>query len=465
MTFESADAGAYDEHGTLISSEADGEKHSGQVRMAYRLARAARGRLMHVHGIGWMSYEGTHWIEDVRGAARREVLDVLNAALAESLGDEKLRRDVAKCESAAGVNGVLEIASSLVEFAATVDDLDADPYLLNTPAGTLDLRTGQVQAHEPGDRLTKITRGNYVPGGASGAWTTFLEQVIPDAAERAYLARVVGQALYGRVTEHMLPILTGTGANGKSTATSALAFALGAYVTTIDPSLMLVQDRARSGGPELMQLLGARLAIGQETDEGRKLDEATMKRLTGGDTLTARKLYKDQVEWVPTHQLIYISNHLPQVKANDPATWRRLRVVPFEVVVPPEKRDPRLGERLELAADEVVTWAVSGYRDYVDGGMQEPASVLRATDEYKAEADHVRQFLDEACEVGASAVATSRQLYAAWQTWAIRNGAEARTEKAFGAELDRLGFPAKKTRNGMLRNGIAPVSEWGCEGL
>lgn len=464
MTFESADAGAYDEHGTLISSEADGEKHSGQVRMAYRLARAARGRLMHVHGIGWMSYEGTHWIEDVRGAARREVLDVLNAALAESLGDEKLRRDVAKCESAAGVNGVLEIASSLVEFAATVDDLDADPYLLNTPAGTLDLRTGQVQAHEPGDRLTKITRGNYVPGGASGAWTTFLEQVIPDAAERAYLARLVGQALYGRITEHVFPVLTGTGANGKSTATTALAFALGDYVTAIDPALLMVQDRARSGSTELMQLLGARLVIGQETDEGRKLDEATMKRLTGGDMLTARRLYRDPVTWAPTHTLVYVSNHLPQVKANDPATWRRLRVVPFEVVVPPEQRDPQLGERLELAADEVVTWAVSGYRDYLEGGMKEPASVLRATDAYKAEADHVRQFLDDACEVSSTAAATTRQLYSAWQAWAMRNGAEARTEKSFGAELDRLGYAARRTKKGAVREGISPFGIGGGDG-
>ena len=183
---------------------------------------------MHVHGIGWMHYDGARWCEDVRGIARREVLEVLRDALAESLGgDAALRRDVAKCESAAGIDGVLSIAASLVEFAATVDDLDADPYLVNTPAGTLDLQTGTVRAHDAGDRLTKITRGNYVPGHEPGAWATFLEQVLPDADERAYLARLVGQALYGRVTENVFPVLTGTGANGKSTATTALAFALG----------------------------------------------------------------------------------------------------------------------------------------------------------------------------------------------------------------------------------------------
>ncbi|MFK0647631.1 phage/plasmid primase, P4 family [Dermacoccus sp. BD5] len=456
MTAESMPADAYDENGVLVSQ--DGEKHSGQVRIAYRLARAARGRLMHVHGVGWLHYDGARWCEDVRGIARREVLEVLRDALAESLGgDAALRRDVAKCESAAGIAGVLDIAASLVEFAATVEDLDADPYLVNTPAGTLDLQTGTVRAHDADDRLTKVTRGNYVPGHEPGAWATFLEQVLPDADERAYLARLVGQALYGRVTENVFPVLTGTGANGKSTATTALAFALGDYVTAIDPALLMVQDRARSGSTELMQLLGTRLVIGQETDEGRKLDEATMKRLTGGDVLTARRLYRDPVSWVPTHTLVYVSNHLPAVKGNDPATWRRMRVVPFNIVVPPDKRDGRLGERLELAADEVVSWAVDGYRDYLEGGMREPASVLRATDAYKAESDHVRQFIDDACEAGPNAVATSRQLYGAWQAWAMRNGAEAKTEKAFGAELDRLGYPARRTKNGALRDGLAPL--------
>jgi len=124
---------------------------------------------------------------------------------------------------------------------------------------------------------------------------------------------------------------------------------------------------------------------------------------------------------------------------------------------PPDKRDGRLGERLELAADEVVSWAVEGYRDYLEGGMREPASVLRATDAYKAESDHVRQFIDDACETGPNATATSRQLYGAWQAWAMRNGAEAKTEKAFGAELDRLGYPARRTKNGALRDGLAPL--------
>lgn len=454
MSVDSVDVDRYDEHGREVSPS--GEQHTGQVRMAYRLARSHVDRLLHVAGIGWHHWTGSRWVEDERGYAARAVLDVLSGALADSVGDKELRADVTKCESAAGIAGVLDIASSLVEFAATVADLDGDPHLLNTAGGTLDLRTMQVRAHDPRDRLTKITTGAYRPGAESAVWTRFLASVLPDEAERGYVQRVIGQALYGRVTEHLFPVLIGTGANGKSTFYGAIETALGDYVTVIDPSLLMASDRGRAPGPETMQLLGARLVIGSETEDGRKLDEATMKRLTGGDKLTARRLYRDPVEWSPTHQLLYVTNHLPSVKGNDPAVWRRLRVIPFDVVVPAEDRDPELPERLELEADAVLAWAVQGYREYRESGMREPDSVVMATDAYAAESDAVRRFVDEACMTSPVSTATTRELFTAWQRWASSDGAEVISEKTFGKELDRLGHPAKKTKRGMTRTGIAP---------
>lgn len=453
----STDADLYDENGRRVSP--DGEEHSGQVRMAYRLARAYRDRLLHVHGIGWHVYDGTRWREDDHGEARRAVLDVLSTALAESVMDGgKLRADAVKCESSNGVDGVLGIARALVEFAATVDDLDTDPHLLNCHNGTLDLRTMVLRAHDPADRLTKVTRGAYDPSADLSEWDRFLTSVLPDAAERGYLQRVIGQALYGRVTEHLLPVLIGEGANGKSTMYGAVTAALGDYATVIDPKLLMASERGHQPGPELMELLGARLVIGSETEDGRKLDEATMKRLTGGDALTARRLYREPVTWTPTHQILYVTNHLPTVKGNDPAVWRRIRVVPFEVIVPPENRDPHLPERLMLHSDAILRWAVDGYADYQDNGMQEPATVTRATGEYQADSDTVGRFITEACMTSPASTATTRDLFAAWQRWATADGAAPLTEKAFGKELDRRGHPATRTKRGMIRAGIAPYA-------
>jgi putative DNA primase/helicase len=455
---ESASADGYDENGHRISES--GEAHSGQVRMAYRLAHQFTDKLMFVHGLGWHAWDGRRWAEDDSGHARRAVLEILRDALTESIGDKQLRADVARCESDSGISGVLGIAAALVEFAATVRDLDSDPHLLNCANGTLDLRTRALRPHDPRDRLTKITTGAFDPGADASLWEAFLASVLPDPDERDYLRRVIGQAAHGRVREHLFPVLTGKGANGKTTAYGAMTHAMGDYAAVINPELLMVRDRGGIGGPEMMTLLGARLVIGSETEDGRKLDEATMKRLTGGDPLTARRLYSPPVTWQPSHQLVYVTNRLPKVKGNDAAVWRRIRVVPFDVIVPPEEQDPELAERLALHADAILTWIVAGHFDYEDnGGMREPASVVRATGEYQADSDAVARFVAEACEVGPHWHALTRELYTAWQRWAANDGAEAISERVFAKELDRLGYEARKTKLGASRGGLRLPSE------
>ncbi|WHM16714.1 DNA primase family protein [Micrococcus yunnanensis] len=436
-------------------AERPGEKHRGQLRIAHRLAEAHSGRLMYVNGLGWHVWDGQRWAPDETAAAERAVHDVLRSALAESHdGDRNLREDVRRCETAAGIRGVLDIAATLEGVRVAVDALDADPHLLNVANGTLDLRTRTLRPHDPADRLTRVCRGAWTAGEPDGLWADFLARVLPDDAERAYFQRVIGQAVFGAVREHLFPVLTGTGANGKGTAYTAIAHALGDYAAIIDPDLLMTSTRG-PGGPEMMQLFGARLVIGSETEEGKPLDAALMKRLTGGDPITARHLYQAPVTWEPSHQFLYVTNHLPKVKGNDPAVWRRVRVLPFDVVIPPADRDPALPERLREAADAVVSWAVAGWWDYLDaGGMGEPDAVLSATDAYAAESDAVRRFVAEMCVSVPGASAGARELHTAWSVWAAADGADALSEKKFGAELDRLGYPATRTRAGMRRTGI-----------
>lgn len=431
-----------------------GEQHRGQARFAYRVADRYQTRLMFVRGLGWHVWDGTRWAADEKDTATTAVLDVLRDALGESLDDRELRADVRKCETANGIAGVLSIASALPALRAGTDELDADPYLFNCANGTLDLRTRELRPHDPADRITRVCRGAYDPDADSTAWTGFLSAILPDVAERDYLQRVIGQSVFGEVREHLFPVLTGTGANGKGTAYGAVTHAMGDYAIVIDPSLLMTRERG-AGGPEMMQLFGARLVIGSETEEGKQLDAAMMKRLTGGDQITARNLYQPPVTWEPSHQLVYVTNHKPKVKGNDPAVWRRVRVVPFDVVVPEDQRDPELPERLKLAADAVLTWAVAGWFAYEDqGGMGEPDAVLRATDAYQTESDAVKRFTLEHCLTGPHFHARSRDLHTAWTRWAESDGADRLNEKDFGAELDRLGFPGRRRKQGIVREGI-----------
>lgn len=442
-----------------VDPASEGEKHRGQARIAYRLAAAHSARLMYVRGLGWHVWDGSRWAVDERDRARVAVLEVLRAALADSLGDSDLRADVRKCETANGIEGVLSIASALPALRAGTDDLDADPYLLNVANGTLDLRTRQLRPHDPADRITRVCSGAYAPTADPTAWAGFLTAILPDPAERDYLQRVIGQSVFGAVREHLFPVLTGTGANGKGTAYGAIAHAMGDYARIIDPSLLMAHERG-SGGPEMMQLFGARLVIGSETEDGKQLDSALMKRLTGGDQITARHLYQAPVTWTPSHQLVYVTNHLPRVNGNDPAVWRRVRVIPFDVVVPEDQRDPELPERLTLAADAVLTWAVHGWFAYEDqGGMGEPDVVQRATDGYQTDSDPVKRFAQDYCITGSRCSALARDLFTAWQRWAEADGAEQLSEKASGAELDRLGFEGRRTNMGKLRSGIRLPAE------
>lgn len=431
------------------------EEHSGQVRMAYRLAEASRDRLLYVHGVGWLYWDGKRWAFDDCGAAKREVLNVFRDALAESASNQPLRQDVVRCESNNGIAGVLGVASALL--AATVADLDPDPYLLNVANGTYDLRTGELRGHDPRDLITKVTRAAYDPAAPGAAWPRFINQVLPDEDVRAYLQRVTGLSALGRVADHILPILTGTGANGKGTWYGAVLFAFGDYAAPADPDLFMAREGAHPTGQ--MDLRGRRLVVVSESDEGRKLAQATMKRLTGGDVIKARYMHRDLVEFTPSHTAFLVTNHLPKVSGDDPAVWRRLRVIPFDVVVPADDRDSHLDEKLQAEADAVLGWAIAGWNDYQarGGRLDEPPQVLAATGAYQRDSDAVARFIDEECVTSSPVVkATTADLFNAWERWRNADGAEQISQKAFGQTLDKRGYPAGKPSNGKRwRCGIA----------
>ncbi|MDC8980687.1 phage/plasmid primase, P4 family [Mycobacterium marinum] len=422
--------------------------------MAYRLADRYNGQLLHVTGLGWHHWDGARWAPDDRGAAKRAVLAELRVALSESLDDKELRSDVRKCESASGVAGVLDLAAALKPFAAAVADLDSDAHLINVANGTLDLRTLQLRPHQPADRITKVCRGAYHPGGAeSRLWSEFLARVLPDDEVRGFLQRLVGVGLLGAVAEHVLGILTGVGANGKSVLDKAIRHALGDYACTAEPDLFMHRDGGHPTGE--MDLRGVRWVVVSESDKDRRLAEATMKRLTGGDTIRARRMRQDFVEFTPSHTPLLITNHLPKVSGDDAAVWRRLRVVPFSVVIPEAEQDSELDARLQLEADGILSWAVAGYRDYLGRGLDEPASVREATDTYRRNSDAVGRFIADRCQVGPLFKATTSALYAAWQRWQESDGCDPIGRGAFGNALDCRGYPASKPAHGKRwRTGI-----------
>lgn len=431
-------------------------------------------RLVHVYGDRlrfvpewkrWLVWTGQRWEHDITGQSARWAKVIARWLTADALAieDRKARENALiaakKAETSASITAVLKLASTEEPVVACADVLDADPFLLNTPGGVLDLRTGELWRHDPALLLTKMTAAAYEPYAEGPAFTGFLERVQPDAGMRAFLARLLGHALEGRVTEHVLPIFHGEGSNGKSTLVNAVMAALGDYAEPADPELLTARtfDAHPTGTADLY---GLRLAVLHESDAGRRLAEGTVKRLTGGDRLKARRMREDFWSFIPSHTFIALTNHKPLVTGTDEGIWRRLRLVPWEIVIPAEERDERLGERLAAELEAVMAWLVAGYQDWHQNGLSEPQRVADATASLRSESDAVGRFLDEQCVTGHGIRAGSTELFHAWQKWCAEQGEEAGSQKALAASLVNRGFDRSRDGAGRFRwTGLGLIGE------
>lgn len=432
-------------------------KHREQTRMSYEFAADHLDRALFVWGLGWFTWDGTRWAEDT-GQAQEGVKATIRRLAPDAIDDKDLYADLRSAQKASGVAGVLKLASSIDGLRAKADELDAHPYLLNCANGVLDLKTLELKEHDPALRLTKMTGASYDPKASRERWTKFLEEVLPDEEVRGYFQRFVGLSLIGKVLEHTLTIATGTGRNGKGVAYGAIMTALGDYAGAGAPGLFEVaKANPNAPSPAFFELRGKRLVVLSEMEDGARVAAALMKRLTGGDRIKARDLNKGLVEFEPSHSALMVTNHLPKLPANDPAVWKRMAVIPFDVVVPEEDQDEHLPEKLENEIDGILAWAVEGLRDYLANGLCPPDAVVARTQQYAESQDDARRFVEAVCVEVLVGGTLHSELHAAFTEWALSEGIDrahvlGRTQ--FGEALDHLGFPASRSKKGMVRKGL-----------
>jgi putative DNA primase/helicase len=412
----------------------------------------------------WLVWDGRRWATDETGQVARWAKSIARRVTTDAMAivDKDAHRTAVNLarrgESAAGVAGMLTLAGTEPGIAVTPDALDADPWLLNCENGTLDLRDGQLHPFDPARMLTKITGAAYEPDAAGAEFDKFLSRIQPDEQMRSYLGRLLGHALLGAVREHILPIWHGAGANGKGTLTDAVLTALGEYADAADPDLLTARsfDAHPTG---TANLFGLRLAILHESDAGRRLAEGTVKRLTGGDRVKARRMREDFWSFAPSHTFLMLTNHKPIVSGTDEGIWRRLRLVPFDVVIPLAERDDELGERLHGEADAVLSWLVAGFHAWHAGGLADPEPVTRATEAYRSESDMLGRFLDQCCLLGPHFTVRSSELFAAWSQWCTAEGEQAGTQTAFATALQNRGLDSRHTNRGTMWHGVDLAGE------
>lgn len=383
----------------------------------------------------WLWWTGQVWKTDTVGRAFEMVRTTCRNAALRAIRPSDQRR----LASARTMQAVLRIASNDPSISTEVDGLDQHMFLLNTPGGIIDLETGTVGPHERRFLITQMTRATL--GSSCPTWVKFLKTVTGgDSDLIRYLARVAGYCLTGNTNEQAFFLLHGLGANGKSVFLQTLAYVLGDYAATAAADTFINRSGTRHLS-ELAGLRGARLVLMSETEADAHWAEARIKMVTGGEKLRANFMYKDHFEFVPQFKLLVATNHRPALGEVGEAMRRRIHLIPFNVTIPADKRDPELVEKLKTEADGILGWMVSGWRDLQEiGGLHAPACVTAAVDEYLATEDRFGQWIDECCEIGAACRAASKSLFASWSSWARDAGLDPKTNRYLGEQLRSRGF-------------------------
>lgn len=414
-----------------------------------RLVLEHGNELRHAPGIGWLTWDGARWRRDDAGQVvefmKATVQSMREQAARQGEHGEELWKHANRSEGRTRIEAAIKLAESDPRFVVRADDLDTNPFALTVRNGTVDLRTGTLRDHDPGDLITRMAGARYEPDAPAPAWGRFLARVLPDDDVREFVQRAVGYTLVGDAREHVAMIAHGGGANGKTTFTETLRRVLGDYAAVLPAASLLERRGADTPTNDLAQLPGVRFVIASETTAGRRLNEERVKAITGGEAISARFLFREFFTFRPAFTIWLATNHKPLVSGGD-AIWRRLRLIPFTITIPQAEQDGELPNRLAAEADGILAWAVAGARQWQADGLGTPAVVVAATDEYREDTDTLGAFLAERCTITPDARAPASELYAAYHAWCERGGEKPASQTSFGLELAERGYARERDK-------------------
>jgi putative DNA primase/helicase len=415
----------------------------------------------------WFIWNGRLWEKDSSGEIYRRAKKTVRGMLIEAahIESEGVRNALVKherrSESENRIKAMVNVAQSESGVPIRLTDFDANPMLFNVLNGTIDLRKGELRKHRREELISKISPVTYNPPASAPLWGSFIERITNGSEGLAeYLARAVGYSLTGETIEHALFLLYGTGANGKSTFLEVLRCVMGDYATTADFGAFLI-SKGQGIRNDIARLKGARFVTATESEAGKRMAESLVKQLTGGDRVSARFLYGEFFEFQPSFKLFLATNHRPKVIGSDEGIWRRIRLIPFTVTIPPSERDRNLTEKLKLEAEGILNWAIAGLRDWLDGGLKDPDEVLTATDEYRRREDAIGHFLEVCCTARKEGRVGSDALYKRYGAWVEANKEYQLSHREFSKVLEERGFEKKHTAQGATWFGIELISDRG----
>lgn len=397
---------------------------------------------------GWIVNRSTHWRDDVDGEVERlakSALDGMFKSAAEADIPRDLRDAVIKhalrSEQAPRIAAALSLLRSETGITIAQAALDSDPWLLGVRNGAVDLRTGNFGLPASGAYITRQVATDFSPHGRCPTWLAFLDRVMAgDAGMVEYLQRAIGYSLSGDINEQCVFVAHGPGANGKSVFERTISDLLGTYAA-YTPADTFTHRREGTASNDLARLAGTRFVSAAELDEGRRLAEALVKLATGGEPLTVRFLYGEYFELAVRFKLWLFVNHKPVIRGDDNGIWRRIRLLPFGVTIPPQDQDHHLAEKLRLEFPGILNWAIEGCLNWQRDGLGAPAAVISATDSYRHESDALAEWLRERCVTDDTTMSTqAKRLYDDYRKFIEERGGMALSMKRWAQRMVDRGF-------------------------
>jgi putative DNA primase/helicase len=445
----------------------------------------------------WLMWAGHHWKEDLRAKAIAAVEDVALRYLeeAQKIGNEiglaikddnkelvtslqktqdNIYKKIFRMRSDRGRTNCLKFAHTnpVNALDVTNEKLDTNPMLFACRNGVIDLRTGKLRPGRQDDYICKSSPIEFpCIDTPAPNWEIFLKQIFDDNKSMIdYMGRLFGYGLTGLTVERFMPIFYGAGNNGKTTFVEIISHIMGSLAAPIQAEMLLDQGRVRSSGaasPEIMALCGLRLAFASETDQGRRFSTSRVKWLIGSDTMTGRYLYdKRDVQFSPTHKLILLTNHKPDVSGDDDSFWEKIHLIPFPfsfVLRRPEKEHERpadkyLRQKLLNEAPGILAWVMRGCLSWQEKGLAPPPVVIDASKEYRRDEDLIGHFIDDCCYESKGAETTAKDLYDCFKKWWETNvSRKTLSQKKFGG---MLGKKFQRSKSGTCRYfGIRLIDE------
>ncbi|MEO5334403.1 MAG: phage/plasmid primase, P4 family [Magnetococcus sp. YQC-5] len=465
---------------TQATSEQDGKPLQGaptppvsltQFGLAERLVKRFGENIRYCFPFKkWFVYDGKRWAEDRSGTMLGYAKAVVRGIYQEAAqaGDhdqrEKLSKFAVTSEKLQHLTAMLTLAQA--DVPVLPEQFDTDHMLFNAANGTIDLKTGELRPHSKIDFLRKISDVAYTRNATAPTWERFLDRIFSGDKDLIFFVqKAAGYSLTGSTEEQCLFFLYGKGKNGKSTFTETLQSVLGDYAMRLPTEALMAKRTGEStASNDIARLCGMRVVVSSEIADDQRLNEAKIKDLTGGDTVTARFLFAEFFDFVPTHKFWIFGNHKPVIKGMDLGIWRRIRLIPFLVTFTDETADASLKEKLSEERPGILRWLIDGCLAWQREGIKVPTAVSDATDEYRSEMDLVGPFISDRCVVGEGLYAKTGELFAAYQAWCRETGTQEITQTKFGKYLTERGFkqavPVKiGGRTARLRYGIGLLAD------